>query len=175
MRAGDSRLTQSELKERYSYNPRTGQFYSFAKGEPVGYPSVYMGTPRSIVIRIKGHNYKAQNLAWLYVNGVWPSGIIDHENGNPLDNRLDNLRDIPRRENARNMAISKRNKTGIVGVQWFKKRQRWLATIGVGGRPKWLGQTSDFFEACCLRKSAELVYGYHPNHGKRAKPKVRSL
>jgi hypothetical protein len=36
-------------------------------------------------IQLFGVLYKEHHLAWLFHHGVWPSGIIDHANGNPLD------------------------------------------------------------------------------------------
>jgi hypothetical protein len=44
-------------------------------------------------IEIDGVEYKACDLAWLYVHGAWPIGEIQHINGNRDDNRLVNLRD----------------------------------------------------------------------------------
>jgi hypothetical protein len=46
-----------------------------------------------------------------------------------------------------------RNATGIQGVFWEAARQRYRAFRG-----EHLGHSTDFFEACCLRKSAEARY-----------------
>lgn len=37
-------------------------------------------------------NYKAHQVAWFYCYGYWPEGL-DHINGVPSDNRLENLRE----------------------------------------------------------------------------------
>ena len=57
------------------------------------------------------------------------------------------------------------NKTGICGVTWDKKSEKWHPFINIGKKLKHLGLCDDFFEAICRRKSAELIHGYHPNHG----------
>ena len=41
-------------------------------------------------------------MAWLYMAGAWPSGVIDHMNGDPSDNRWSNLRDVTQAENNAN-------------------------------------------------------------------------
>lgn len=56
-----------------------------------------------------------------------------------------------RNRRARSLSIS-----GINGVIW--NRGKWLVNIGVNYKQINLGRTDDFFEACCLRKSAENKY-----------------
>jgi hypothetical protein len=48
--------------------------------------------------------------------------------------------------------------TGITGVSWKTDRKVFRAEIKANGVRRYLGATPDFFEACCLRKSAELIY-----------------
>lgn len=43
------------------------------------------------------------------------------------------------------------NKTGISGVYYCGQQNRWRVTWGKTN----IGQTKDFFEACCIRKSFE--------------------
>ena len=52
--------------------------------------------------------------------------------------------------------LSKR--LGVDGVYWNARERRYKASIRRDGMRKSLGTTMDFFEACCLRKSAEAAY-----------------
>ena len=61
--------------------------------------------------------YPTHRLAWLMAYGVWPSGDIDHINGDRQDNRLCNLRDVSHSRNLFNrQAPSVGNKARLLGV-----------------------------------------------------------
>jgi hypothetical protein len=56
---------------------------------------------------------------------------VDHINGNPLDNRRNNLRLCTNYQNAWNVGKTKRNKSGFKGVSWQSRDKRWRAQICV--------------------------------------------
>jgi HNH endonuclease/AP2 domain len=67
--------------------------------------------------------------------------VIDHINGNTLDNREENLRVIKQKENLQNQkgAHSNNRTSGIRGVCWNKKDQRWRAQCNVNKKGYFLG------------------------------------
>jgi len=117
-------------------------------------------------IRIQGKDYLQHRVVFILVHGYAPDEV-DHINGDTLDNRKCNLRAVNRQENCKNTKLAKDNKSGIHGVTWETWSQKWLVRIGVDGKGVNLGRFNDFFEACCTRKSAELKYRFHANHGRR--------
>lgn len=126
----DADLTQDELRSLLTYDSDTGEFYWSAtprkgvrSGQPAGCKSTYHR------IRINRVEYKAHRLAWLYVHGGWPAGDIDHINGNPLDNRLVNLREGTHAENQANRGAQSNNQLGIKGVSQIKGHSLWRATL----------------------------------------------
>ena len=112
-------------------------------------------------ISIDDRLYFAHRIAWLVHYGAHPEGDIDHINGVKDDNRICNLRLVSPAENQMNVALSKRNKSGIVGVHWNNKKSRWVVTI----RKETLGYFTDLFEAACARRSAENRLGFSEGHG----------
>jgi hypothetical protein len=60
---------------------------------------------------------------------------------------------------ARNRRLFESNKSGIAGVWFNDKTKKWLVTITVTYKKIHIKSTDDFFEACCARKSAEILYG----------------
>lgn len=84
--------------------------------------------------------------------------VVDHINGNPTDNRKLNLRLCTIAENNRNRCISKRNSSGITGVFWVNKNQKWAANIGLNGKQLFLGYFYNKEDAIKARKEAEERY-----------------
>lgn len=115
---------------------------------------------------IKGKHVRYHVLAWVIYHGCRPSGVIDHINGDILDNRLSNLRDVSYSLNSKNQKLRKTSSTKIMGVSWHKSSKRWQVRIVIQGKRIHVGTYTDFFEACCIRKSLELKHHYHLNHGR---------
>ncbi len=108
----------------------------------------------------------AHRVVWLLNYGDWPAGQIDHINGIKTDNRLANLRDVSNAENCKNQKLRSTNSSGVTGVYWIVREQRWLASICIDGLVTNLGLFDHFDEAVTVRKAAQVRHGYHPNHGR---------
>ena len=90
---------------------------------------------------------------------------VDHINHNGLDNQKANIRIVDAKDNQRNRNTQKNNTSGCQGVCFHKKKQVWFATITLMGKPVHLGIFKDKNEAISAREKAEVLYGFHPNHG----------
>lgn len=77
----------------------------------------------------------AHRLAWLYVTGEWPKHEIDHIDGNRLNNKIANLRDVPSFMNKQNERSARTgNSSGYLGVYKIKGSEKWRAEISFGSR-----------------------------------------
>ncbi|WP_425359496.1 HNH endonuclease signature motif containing protein [Borborobacter arsenicus] len=114
---------------------------------------------------------KIHRIIWFLEKGCWPD-VIDHIDGDGLNNRIDNLRDVSQAENMRNAARPNDNTSGRVGVSRLHRTDHWgdcwQAYINVRGKRIALGLFKSFEHACLAREDAERQYGYHANHGRAA-------
>ena len=91
-------------------------------------------------IRIDNVLYTEHRIIFAMLGKEVPEGhVIDHENRDPWDNRLDNLRVVTHQQNSRNnnrpIGMS-----GYRGVHWSKKYRKWVAQNRVPGNGvKFLG------------------------------------
>jgi hypothetical protein len=113
-------LSSSKLKSLLHYDPETGVFTRLVRTSnriKVGQVAGGLNGGGYIQIRIDGVLQQAHRLAWLYMVGEWPNHEVDHKNAVTFDNRWENLRDVPHKENCQNQRASHTNsKIGILGV-----------------------------------------------------------
>ena len=129
------------------------------------------GESTYINVRINDTKHKSHRVAWFLHHGVWPEGDIDHKDGDGLNNKIANLRDVPRQVNARNASISKNNSSGVNGVNFRKDNGKWVArgNMVVEGQfvREYLGQFDTLDEAKKARRDWEDSQGnFTERHGK---------
>ena len=71
----------------------------------------------------------------------------DHRNGNGLDNRRSNLRQVTHGQNLCNQRLRSDNTSGYKGVTWVRSRSLWMAQIQHHGKNHNLGRFHDLEEA----------------------------
>lgn len=164
-------LTQSELKRLLDYDPDTGLFrwktslsYRGTVGRIAGNKHDKHGRTR---ISIANRQYFAHRLAWMWMTGEFPTNDVDHINGNPSDNRWNNLRVATRSENLCNR-LTKSSSGGFRGVYWKPRDRRWIAKIQIGGRQIYLGSFDDPQKANeAYKEAAKKLHGdfaFHRDH-----------
>lgn len=135
-------ISAERLRELLSYNRETGLFTwlvvtsrRVAVGDVAGSPDGARWR-----IHLDSKYYGASRLAWFYVHGHWPQGFIDHRDGNPRNNAIDNLRETTPSGNSQNMrAPGRLNTSGFLGVR-RGRRGNWRAEIKIKQKPIYLGE-----------------------------------
>lgn len=97
------------------------------------------------------------------IAGAGDQERVDHENGNPLDNRTCNLRVCNPSQNGANRGPDRRRggtTSRYKGVSWASTKGKWLANIHVNGRTRYLGRYTDEQEAArAYNRAAVEVWG----------------
>ncbi len=155
-------LTQKRLKNLFKYETITGLFTRKSNGKVS--TSLHNGYVR---ICIDYKEYRAHRLAFLYMTGELPTGVVDHINHVKTDNRWENLRLVTHQENCKNMSLYKTNRSGSIGIYFHKRDKQWIASVYVNGKKKHLGCFSNKDAAIHAREQANNLYGYHSNHGNK--------
>lgn len=92
--------------------------------------------------------------------------IVDHIDGNGLNNRRSNLRLATQAENRRNSRKNVNNTSGFKGVYWHKSSQKWMAYITFNRRMIYLGYFDCPKEAHAVYcKAAAKYHGEFANFG----------
>lgn len=96
-------------------------------------------------------------------HGYFPAEI-DHINGNKLDNRIENLREVSRSQNRMNIGRNGQNKSGCKNVYFYKNK--WGVRIIVDKKRLFLGVFEDLELADLVAHAArEKYHGAYANHG----------
>ena len=153
------KLTHARLRQILNYDPETGVF-----NWKINNNVVHVGM-RAGHINIYGYRViaidrapprKASRLAWFYMTGRWPKGLIDHINRNCSDDRFCNIPE-PLEQNGHNRVFTK-NKTGVQNVSFRHGRYRVISRVG--GIERCIGNFSTLTEAKVARdKAADKLYG----------------
>ena len=110
-------------------------------------------------VKIYGRLYMLHRLVWFIHTGEWPKYEIDHINGNRRDNRIDNLRDVPKRINQQNQHKARASSTtGLLGVSKCRHRDGFLAQIRVNRKTKHLGFFATEAQAHAAYLAAKSVW-----------------
>ena len=163
-------ITQERLKELLHYNPGTGTVTNLTnrgrRADVGGRAGSLNSVTRYIIITLDKNREFAHRLAFLYMTGVMPERHTDHINGIRHDNRWCNLRAVTPLINHKNQKRRRHNKSGVNGVCWLKKLDRWQVQIRVNYKAVHIGHFIDFDEAVQARRQADIDHGFHDNHGR---------
>ncbi len=134
--------------EQLDYNPETGElrWNDKAQKKMQGKPANRKDSKGYVYLHVGNKMILGHRIAWFKHYGKWPDGVIDHINGDPADNRICNLRDVPQPVNMQNQRKPRAdNKLGLLGVSM--KGNRFRAQITVNQKKKMLGTFATAEEA----------------------------
>lgn len=112
----------------------------------------------------KQYNLTISRVVLLLKNGYLTEGkIIDHIDGNSLNNIVTNLREVTPSQNNMNSKLPKNNTSGCKGVCWDKSRNKWMVQICYG-KVKFTGRYDN--EEDAIKASIEARKKLHGTFGR---------
>ncbi len=150
--------TRERLRELFDYRD-DGQLIWRPRDDVNGKPITrYVGTTAGSInskgyshTSVDGRIYDTHRLVFAWHNES-PSGhIVDHINGEPLDNRIGNLRAATVAQNGTNRRKNDSATSKYYGVSWNTARGKWVAQSKRDGEVEYLGSFDDEREAAMAR------------------------
>ncbi len=93
--------------------------------------------------------------------------VIDHINGNRMDNSRNNIRIVTQAENCKNRTKHKNNTSGYTGLSFHKPTGRWVVRRTVNGKRIWKSSTTKEGAIEIWKQVEKLGHkdGYTKRHG----------
>ena len=150
-------IDRNYLIEKYAYNSLNGELRKKGSRIGRGKPGCLVGSINgfgylmtSISVNGKRRNIGVHQIAFIIANGYLPE-VVEHKDGNPLNNRADNLRPATQGENMRNTRLSALNTSGAKGIH-LQKNGRYHAYANIGGKRHNIGYFSNMEDAINARE-----------------------
>ena len=159
------------MAEYLSYDPATGELrWRKSKNSRARVGTVVSRTTEKGYLRFffNGRQYRVHRVAFALMTGRWPEHQIDHKNGDPADNRWENLREVSNAVNCQNRHRPK-CRSGLLGAHLAGRR--FSSEITVNGVRRRLGHFDTAQEAheAYVRARQEIGAGF-PVRGAPAVP-----
>jgi len=154
-------ITVDELLERFEYRS-DGHLYrrhnsgKSRAGDQLGTAQKRKGQYHRIAV-LDGRVFSLQRLIYFIHHGEYQVSIV-HLNGDTMDNRIENLRLATASQVSGHQKMKKNNTSGFKGVYYDKVRNRFEASLMVGGKRTKLGRFKTAEEAASAYRDAALQH-----------------
>jgi hypothetical protein len=160
-------FTQTYVREVFDYLPDGSFARKIATSRSTRAGQTVAGTLLDNGYRrmtLNGRRVLAHRMVWFWHHGTWPQRI-DHINGNPSDNRIENLRECTHAQNMWN-AKARAGMTGVKGVLWVENKRKYRVRLRVNGKRLSFGYFHSLDEAReAITAAREHYHKDFANHG----------
>lgn len=137
-------VSAERLRDLLMYEPETGVFTNRVTRNARSCAGAISGSPDAdgyLLVCLEWRTYKLHQLAFLYMTGEWPTGLVDHKDTCRSNNAWANLRDVSHSINSQNRRTSYSNSgTGLLGTSFDKTKNKYVAQISINGKQTNLGR-----------------------------------
>lgn len=161
-------LTQEYLKECFDYID--GVLYwkrKPSKSLPIGIKAGCNDKDGYLMVSLDNKIYKVHRLIFMMFHGYFPL-VVDHIDGNKQNNKIENLRGCTKAENSWNSKKHFDNKSGVKGVYFHKKSNKWMARCTANKKTNYLGLFDSLNDAeKAVQNFRVNLHKQFYNHGKQ--------
>lgn len=155
------------LRDQFSYNKDTGVITRLARQgnyQTNTHCTSVCTTGNYLKVTYRGTQYLQHRVAWFLHYGTQPPDVIDHVNGNGLDNHIVNLREATTSTNQMNIKATSKSTTGVKGIFPVRGGKLYRAEVCVDGK-RYQKHAADpkKLEVWVVNKRNEL-HGTYANH-----------
>jgi len=157
-------ITKEYLNDLFIY--KEGKLFwkrSPARRIKVGTEACSLSGNGYLRVAIKQIHYPLHRIIFMMHHGYLPK-YVDHIDGNPLNNCIDNLREATQTQNLYNAKKRKDNSSGLKGISWVKRLNKWLVQLSINKKNTYLGVYEDLELAELVAQEARILY-----HGRFAR------
>jgi hypothetical protein len=165
MAAKDFTLSQEYLHQWFDYVDGN-LYYKKSKSKiRIGQKAGWLSTTGYCRIKIQHIDYAAHRVIFMWHHGYLPE-IIDHIDGNPANNKIENLRPTNQSWNAIYSKKRSNNTSGYKNISWHSQSKKWWVRVYINGKRKSLGLHKDLQNAVKVAKEARIAnHGEFAHHG----------
>lgn len=139
-------LTQAYLKEVFQYEDGHLCWLIDSRKTKHGQRAGRTKSNGYCEVGLNGKLHGTHRIIFMMFHGYMPR-IIDHIDGNPSNNKIENLREASHAENMRNSQRPKNNTSGFKGVYLDRRNNHWIAQCWHENNKKHLGSYANIHEA----------------------------
>jgi hypothetical protein len=115
-------------------------------------------------VGVKNKQYRIHRVIWV-MHGNKPVDVLDHIDGDPSNNRIENLRAANHSTNLFNTKTQARNSHGVKGLRWRSSRKSWIGVVRYREKQFYTASFQDKAECiAALRALRESLHGEYARH-----------
>lgn len=142
-----SNLDLDILRRFVTYDPESGHLWRKTATGSLRLLNKTSPEDGYISFSVAYQSLKGHRVAWALFHGTWAEGLLDHINGDRVDNRIENLRVVSASENSQNRQRANRRRIVDLPLGVYPRGRKFESRIRIAGKNHFLGVFETVTEA----------------------------